>query len=180
MSVARLIIVLLTLGMASIAGFAADLQSSKTFAAWGKYLRILLWTIAFQGILMCALSPQADFVPNHLFAFALAPCLGVLVATVGQLPVLRVVGLFALTYVLALGVRVWCCFTPWWDYDIGFFVAIVIVPIPIAALIRRVHRVGADRSTHTQVDGKDFQKLLGEHRKRDAQRRLCLYSACHD
>jgi hypothetical protein len=100
------------------------------------HCQIVLWTVAFQGVLALSLSPQADCVPIHLFAFALAPCLGVLVSTIRKFSFLCVVKLFIVTYILALLVRIAGVFTPWWNYDPGLLAGIIFVPAPITVLIR--------------------------------------------
>ena len=99
------------------------------------FFQILLWSIAIQGILFLSMSPQACTVPNHLFAFPLAPSLAVGIAAFRRCPLERVGKLMLLSYLVAIGTRVIWIFTPWRDTEYGLIIGLFLVPLICFRLI---------------------------------------------
>ncbi len=99
------------------------------------FLQIFLWSVALEGSLMYLLSPQGCVVPNHLFAFPLAPSMAVGIAGFRRCPVERVILLMLLAYLLALGARVGWLLTPWWSRDLGLVFGLVLVPVVMCKVI---------------------------------------------
>src|SRR5262245_10393237 len=105
-------------GLLPAVGWVSRQGGTGSSGSMRTFFQIFLWSIAIQGMLFVFMAPQGCIVPNHLFAFPLAPSIAVGIAAYRRCSLERALSLMLLAYVVAIAARFAWVLTPWWSMDL--------------------------------------------------------------